>query len=129
MDNENYCTMINGNTEEVLIGIKKSAQKIADIVSKTAGPYGGNVMLINGRTARITKDGISVLRSMIEPKTESDFIALSVIRSASDETNRKAGDGTTATYKESVSFGVPKSGFDSLTQRYVEAGKGGSGTG
>lgn len=97
MDNENYCTMINGNTEEVLIGIKKSAQKIADIVSKTAGPYGGNVMLINGRTARITKDGISVLRSMVEPETESDFIALSVIRSASDETNRKAGDGTTAT--------------------------------
>ena len=97
MDNENYCTMINGNTEEVLIGIKKSAQKIADIVSKTAGPYGGNVMLINGKTCRITKDGISVLRSMVEPETESDFIALSVIRSASDETNRKAGDGTTAT--------------------------------
>ena len=97
MDNEKFCTEINGNTEEVLLGIKKSAQNIADIVAKTAGPYGGNVMLINGRTARITKDGISVLRSMIEPKTESDFIALSVIRSASDETNRKAGDGTTAT--------------------------------
>lgn len=54
-------------------------------------------MLINGRTCRITKDGISVLRSITEPETESDFIALSVIRSASDETNRKAGDGTTAT--------------------------------
>ena len=97
MDNEKYSTQIHGNTEEVLLGIKKSAQKIADIVSQTAGPFGHNVMLINGRTCRITKDGISVLRSMTEPESESDFIALSVIRSASDETNRKAGDGTTAT--------------------------------
>lgn len=98
MDTEkNYSTQIHGNTEEVLLGIKKSAQKIADIVSQTAGPFGHNVMLVNGRTCRITKDGISVLRSMTEPETESDFIALSVIRSASDETNRKAGDGTTAT--------------------------------
>ena len=54
-------------------------------------------MLINGKTCRITKDGISVLRSITEPETESDFIALNVIRSASDETNRLAGDGTTAT--------------------------------
>ena len=100
MDNDNnnkYSTQIHGNTEEVLLGIKKSAQKISDIVAHTAGPYGHNVMLVNGRTCRITKDGISVLRSMTEPETESDFIALSVIRSASDETNRKAGDGTTAT--------------------------------
>ena len=52
---------------------------------------------MTGRTARITKDGISVLRSIAEPETESDFIALSVIRSASDETNRLAGDGTTST--------------------------------
>ena len=97
MDTNKHCTQIHGNTEEVLLGIKKSARKISDIVSQTAGPYGHNVMLINGRNARITKDGISVLRSMTEPETESDFIALSVIRSASDETNRKAGDGTTAT--------------------------------
>ena len=66
-------------------------------MSQTAGPYGHNVMLINGKNCRITKDGISVLRSITEPETESDFIALSVIRSASDETNRLAGDGTTAT--------------------------------
>lgn len=96
-NNEKYCTRINPNTQEVLFGVKNSAQKIADIVSQTAGPFGHNCMLINGRTCRITKDGISVLRSITEPETESDFIALSVIRSASDETNRKAGDGTTAT--------------------------------
>ena len=97
MDNNEYFTKIHENTEEVLLGVKKSAQRISDIVAKTAGPYGGNVMLINGKSCRITKDGISVLRSMVEPETDSDFIALSVIRSASDETNRKAGDGTTAT--------------------------------
>ena len=55
------------------------------------------MFLLNGKNARITKDGISVLRSITEPEEEADFIALSVIRSASDETNRKAGDGTTAT--------------------------------
>lgn len=97
MDNEQYFTHVRDNTEDVLLGIKKSAQKIANIVSQTAGPFGHNIFLLNGRTARVTKDGISVLRSMTEPETESDFIALSVIRSASDETNRKAGDGTTAT--------------------------------
>ena len=59
MDNENYSTQIHGNTEEVLLGIKKSAQKISDIVAQTAGPYGHNVMLMNGKTCRITKDGIS----------------------------------------------------------------------
>lgn len=94
---EKYCTKINPNTQELMFSIKQSSQKIADIVSQTAGPFGHNVMLINGRNCRITKDGISVLRSMVEPETDSDFIALSVIRSASDETNRKAGDGTTAT--------------------------------
>ena len=96
-EKNNYSTQIHGNTEEVLLEIKKSAKKISDMVAKTAGPYGLNVMLMNGRNCRITKDGISVLRSMVEPETESDFIALSVIRSASNETNRKAGDGTTAT--------------------------------
>ena len=38
-------------------------------------------------------------------------------------------DGTTAVLRESVSFGVPQSGFDSLTQRYIEVVKGGKGTG
>ena len=92
-----YFTRINEKTDEVLLAVKKSAQKISDIVSKTAGPFGSNVMLINGPNCRITKDGISVLRYIVEPETESDKIALSVIRAASDETNRKAGDGTTAT--------------------------------
>lgn len=97
METEQYFTHINDNTEDVLLGVKKASQRIANIVGQTAGPYGHNIFLMTGRTARITKDGISVLRSMTEPETESDFIALSVIRSASDETNRKAGDGTTAT--------------------------------
>lgn len=97
MEDSKYCTKINERTEEVLLAIKKSSKKISDIVSQTAGPYGHNVQLINGRNCRITKDGISVLRSITEPEDEFDFTALSVIRSASDETNRKAGDGTTAT--------------------------------
>lgn len=40
-----------------------------------------------------------------------------------------AGDETTATIKESVSFSVPKNGFDTITQRYIEVGKGGPGPG
>ena len=94
---EKYCTKLNEKTDEVLLSVKKAAKSIADMVSKTAGPFGSNVMLINGPNCRITKDGITVLRYIVEPETEADKIALSVIRSASDETNRKAGDGTTAT--------------------------------
>ena len=97
MDNEKVFTQINEKQEDVLLGVKKSANKIATIVGQTAGPFGHNIMLINGRNCRITKDGITVLRSITDPETEYDFMALSVIRSASDETNRKAGDGTTAT--------------------------------
>ncbi|WP_318713948.1 type I restriction endonuclease subunit R, EcoR124 family [Treponema sp.] len=40
-----------------------------------------------------------------------------------------AGDETTATIKESVSFSVQKNGFDTITQRYIEVGKGGPGPG
>ena len=94
---EKYCTKLNEKTDEVLLSVKKAAKSIADMVSKTAGPFGSNVMLINGQNCRITKDGITVLRYIVEPETEADKIALSVIRSASDETNRLAGDGTTAT--------------------------------
>lgn len=94
---EKYCTKINERTDEVLLSVKKASQSITDIVAKTAGPFGSNVMLINGPNCRITKDGITVLRYIVEPEEEADKIALSVIRSASDETNRKAGDGTTAT--------------------------------
>ena len=94
---EKYCTKLNEKTDEVLLSVKKAAKSISDMVSKTAGPFGSNVMLINGPNCRITKDGITVLRYIVEPETEADKIALSVIRSASDETNRKAGDGTTAT--------------------------------
>ena len=92
-----YFTKTNGKTDEVLLSVKMAAQSISDVVAKTAGPFGSNVMLINGANCRITKDGITVLRYIVEPETEADKIALSVIRSASDETNRKAGDGTTAT--------------------------------
>jgi len=94
---EKYCTKLNERTDEVLLSVKKAAKSISDMVAKTAGPFGSNVMLINGPNCRITKDGITVLRYIVEPETEADKIALSVIRSASDETNRKAGDGTTAT--------------------------------
>ena len=97
MNDEKIFTTINKNTDEVLLGIKKASDKIAGIVAQTAGPFGHNVFLLNGRNARVTKDGITVLRSITDPETKYDFIALSVIRSASDETNRKAGDGTTAT--------------------------------
>lgn len=40
-----------------------------------------------------------------------------------------AGDETTASIKESVSFSVPKNGFDTITQRYIEVGKDGPGPG
>ena len=80
---EKYCTKLNERTDEVLLSVKKASKSISDMVSKTAGPFGSNVMLINGQNCRITKDGITVLRYIVEPETEADKIALSVIRSAS----------------------------------------------
>ena len=77
--------------EKILSSVKKTAA----ITKTTMGPRGLNVILDNGRGSRVTKDGITVIRSL-EYKDPFENSALNIIREASEKTNI-VGDGTTGT--------------------------------
>lgn len=78
--------------EKFLDGVKTTTK----IVGETLGPLGNNVVLYDGTYPKITKDGITVLRS-VEFDDQISNAAADLIRNASDKTNREAGDGTTGT--------------------------------
>jgi len=90
-------TEIYDDSTEFLQNVKKSCAKYTSLVAKTAGPRGHNVMLISNGQCHLTKDGISVLRSITEVDNPADKTAIAVLRGSSEQTNRLAGDGTTAT--------------------------------
>ena len=72
-----------------------SVKKTASITKKTMGPKGLNVLLDDNRGARVTKDGITVIRSL-QFNDPIENTALKFIREASEKTNT-IGDGTTGT--------------------------------
>lgn len=87
--------LINYDTDvstKILSGVKKTAK----IVGETLGPLGNNVILNQNGYTKITKDGITVLRS-VEFSDRHENVAADLLREASDKTNREAGDGTTGT--------------------------------
>lgn len=87
--------LINYDTDvstKILNGVNKTAQ----IVGETLGPLGNNVILNQNGYTKITKDGITVLRS-VEFSDKHENVAADLLREASDKTNREAGDGTTGT--------------------------------
>nr|AXU24979.1 heat shock protein 60-1 [Tytthus chinensis] len=67
---------------------------IADAVSVTLGPKGRNVILQGSRKPKVTKDGVTIAKS-IEVEDPYQNIGVKVIREVAKNTNRKAGDGTT----------------------------------
>lgn len=79
-------------TEKLLSGVEKTTE----IVSKTMGPVASNIIICENNIPRVTKDGITVLRS-VEFDDELENIAAQMIREASDKTNSESGDGTTGT--------------------------------
>ena len=80
---------------ELRTKLLSSVKKTADITKKTMGPKGLNVLLDDQRGARVTKDGITVIRSLqFEDPIENT--ALKFVREASEKTNT-IGDGTTGT--------------------------------
>ena len=90
-------TQILDDSDAFLQDVRKACAKYTSLVAKTAGPKGHNVMLIANNQCHLTKDGISVLRSVVDVNTAAEKTAIAVLRGASEQTNKKAGDGTTAT--------------------------------
>ena len=84
--------VINNNVQEVL---KEAVDTICNAVKVTLGPKGKNVLTINSYgDAHLTKDGITVAKNV---KSDDPVIngIINVVREASNNTAKTAGDGTT----------------------------------
>lgn len=104
---------------KILAGVKR----LYNVVSKTYGPAGYNVILgIPFGDPTLTRDGVTVAKRVIPPnggfadRAESD--AAAILRQASERTNKTAGDGTTATVV--LSYHLIKNGM-----RLIAAGDSG----
>lgn len=82
--------------EEARNKIKKGVNIVADAVASTLGPRGQNVIFEESMFPTITKDGVTVSQQVfLEDKFEN--MGVMIAREAAENTNREAGDGTTAT--------------------------------
>lgn len=87
-------TIFNGN--EARAKILSGVRKVADAVTSTLGPGGRNVIIErqNGLSPTVTKDGVSVAKSIVLSDNFENMGAQMVIEVAS-KTNTACGDGTT----------------------------------
>ena len=77
--------------------LKEAVDLICDAVKVTLGPRGKNVLTINSYgDAHLTKDGITVAKNVTSEDPIINGI-LNVVREASANTAKDAGDGTTST--------------------------------
>ena len=67
---------------------------LADAVVVTLGPRGRNVIIETDTTPHITKDGVTVAKS-IEFSDKTKNLGARVIKEAAQQTADNAGDGTT----------------------------------
>lgn len=79
-------------TTKLLSGVEKTTE----IVSQTMGPVAANVIISEYGSPRVTKDGITVIKS-VEFKDKFENIAAQMMKEASEKTNQQSGDGTTGT--------------------------------
>lgn len=81
-------------SESVRELILDSVNELANAVSVTLGPRGRNVIIGKDGVPHITKDGVTVAKSIKFSDPSKDLI-VSVIQEASQQTADNAGDGTT----------------------------------
>lgn len=89
--------MKNKNIEFGLDARKKlinGTNILANSVTSTLGPYGRNVVYMDGETVVSTKDGVSVAKS-ISLKDLAENTGVQLIKQAAIKTADQAGDGTT----------------------------------
>lgn len=78
--------------------VLKGTNLIYNAVRLTIGPEGGNALLYGtfGRSPRLTNDGRTIA-GVIEPEDPFERMAAKSFKEAAENTNSKAGDGTTTT--------------------------------
>jgi chaperonin GroEL len=86
---------INLGGSELIKDLVSGVNKTADIVGKTLGPKGKNIILKNkGGKPIITKDGVTIAK-FLSFENEYENVACEIIKEASAKTAEEAGDGTT----------------------------------
>jgi len=74
--------------------MQKGVNTLADAVKVTLGPKGRNVVIEKGNKPFITKDGVTVAKS-ITLKNRLENIGAQLVKEVSSKANEQAGDGTT----------------------------------
>ena len=86
--------VINGT--ELIEHHDNAVKAVFDTVTSTMGPDGKFSLLSSGQVPKVTKDGVTVARSIKMDNPVEDLFA-QVITEASVRTDRDCGDGTTTT--------------------------------
>lgn len=88
-------TLIGQKAQDAIL---RGVNAIYHPVRMTLGPSGSNALLYRtfNRGSRITNDG-KTIADVIEPIDEFENLAAKAFKEATEETNKKVGDGTTST--------------------------------
>ena len=88
-------TKINLGGDKLIKDLVSGVNKTANIVGKTLGPKGKNIILKQaGAKPIITKDGVTIAK-FLSFENEYENVACEIIKEASAKTAEEAGDGTT----------------------------------
>ena len=106
---------INSGGSSLLRDLISGVNKTTNIVGKTLGPKGKNVILKekNGKPI-ITKDGVTIAK-FLNFENEYENVACEIIKGAAAKTAEEAGDGTTTSM-------VLTSAIVNRAQKFIEVG-------
>ena len=100
--------------EEARLALERGVNTVADAVSVTLGPKGRNVVIQSPSGPIVTKDGVTVAKS-VELEDPYEDMGAQLCKQVSSKTNDVAGDGTTTATV--LAQALVKSGL-----RYIAAG-------
>lgn len=74
--------------------LSKSVSLLSQYVLATYGPFGKNILINQGKDSILTKDGVTVAKSITSSDPTENAI-LDILKQVADKTVKDAGDGTT----------------------------------
>lgn len=93
----------------------EGVNKLADLVAATMGPKGRNIIIEQSWGGpKITKDGVTVAKS-VELKERFQNIGAKLVQDVANNTNEKAGDGTTTATV--LARSIAENGFEHLNTK------------
>ena len=99
---------------EARVAMLQGVDKLADAVAATMGPKGRNVIIEKSwGSPKITKDGVTVAKA-IELEDKYQNVGARLVQDVANNTNEKAGDGTTAAVI--LARAISRDGFESVSK-------------